>query len=87
MSKRYIPNTNQEGYQTYENNKTGIKPEVITKLTNKMRILTQKMKTIRMVTENNQSPKKTQTPKIHQTKRHKQTKKRTKMLFWSGLDC
>ena len=30
MSKRYTPNTNQQGLQTYENNQTGIKSEVIT---------------------------------------------------------
>ena len=37
MSKRYTPNTNQQGYQTYENNQTGIKPEVITQLINEIK--------------------------------------------------
>ena len=53
MSKRNILSTNQQGHQTYENNQTGIKPEVITQLINEMRMLIQEMKTIiRTVTEN-----------------------------------
>ena len=28
ISKRYTPNINQQGHQTYENNQTGIKPEL-----------------------------------------------------------
>ena len=47
--------TIQQGHQTYKNNQTRIKPEVITQLINEMRILTQEMKTIiRTVTENKQ---------------------------------
>ena len=38
MSKRYTPNTNQQEHQTYENNQTRIKPEVITQLINEKRI-------------------------------------------------
>ena len=53
MSKRYTPNTNQQGHQTYEDNPAGIKPEVITQLINEMRILIQEMKTI-IITENKQ---------------------------------
>ena len=53
MLKRNIPNTNQQGHQTYENNQTGIKPKVITQLINEIRMLIQEMKTIiRTVTEN-----------------------------------
>ena len=52
---RNIPSTNQQGYQTYENNQTGIKPEVIAQLINEIRMLIQEMKTIiRTVTENKQ---------------------------------
>ena len=32
MSKRNIPNTNQQGHQTCENNQTRIKSEIITQL-------------------------------------------------------
>ena len=38
MSKRYTPNTNQQGHLTYENNQARIKPEVMTQLINKMRL-------------------------------------------------
>ena len=54
MPKRHTPNTNKQGHQTYENNQTGIKLEVIIQLINEMRILIQEMKTIRTVTENKQ---------------------------------
>ena len=58
MSKRYTPNTNQQGHQIYQNNQIRIKPEVITQLINEMKILIQEMKTIRTVTENKQLSKK-----------------------------
>ena len=57
--KRNIPNTSQQGRQTYENNQIGIKPEVITQLINEMRMLIQEMKTImRTVTETNKKKSK-----------------------------
>ena len=57
MSKRYTPNTNPQGHQTSKNNKTRIKPKVITQLINEMRMLIQKLKAIRTVTENKQLSK------------------------------
>ena len=58
VSKRYTPNTNQQGHQRYGNNQTGIKSEVITQLINAMRILIQEIKTVRKtVTENKQLSK------------------------------
>ena len=44
MSKRYTANTNQQGHQTYENNQTRLKPEVVTQLVNEMRTLQRKFK-------------------------------------------
>ena len=83
MSKKYTPKTNQQGHQTYENNRTRIKPEVITQLINEMRMLIQQMKTIRRtVTENKQLSKENSTPEIHQIKRHKQNQiRRTQTPF------
>ena len=81
MSKRYIPSTNQQGHQTYENNQTRIKPEVITQLINVMRMLIQEMKTIiRTVTENKQFSKENSNTKDttnheRQTKSNKENRK------------
>ena len=83
MSKRYTPNTNQQGHQTYENNPTRIKPEVITQLINEMRILIQEMKTIiRTITENKQLSKENSS----NTNKIKQREPKCPLL-WSGLYC
>ena len=82
ISNRNIPSTNQQGHQTYENNQTGIKPEVITQLINEMRILIQEMKTIiRTVTENKQLSKENRSTKDSTNHERQNQTKRTQRPF------
>lgn len=81
ISKRHIPNPNQQGHQTYENNQPITKPEVVTQLMNEMRTLIQEMKTIiKTITENKQLSKensntKTSTNQETQAKPNKENPK------------
>ena len=88
MSKRNIPSTNQQGHQTYENNKTRIKPEVITQLINEMRRLIQEMKTIIRShwkqTTLKRKYKHQRFKKPWETNKIKQREPKDS-LFWSGL--
>ena len=89
MSKRNIPSTNQQGHQTHENNQTGIKPEVITQLINKMRMLIQEIKTIiKTVTENKQlSKENTNTKDSINHERQTKSNKRNPKAFSFEVAC